>query len=108
MAQITEVLAKLLERTSQGKVSWRPTAAEQTFVAVIGNVSLMIQKNRGSYPVLRIFTRDGREVEELDGETPEGFSSKDQLKELHQKARHIALEADSLIDELLKVLEADA
>ena len=105
MAQMTDVLSKLLERTNQGKVMWKATAKEQTFIAVIGNSSVMISREDGA-PVLKILDRSGRELAELD--SIDARESRENLWALHREARHIALGVDRQLDELLKELEVEA
>ena len=43
MAEIADIITKLLERTNEDKVSWKPTANEDTFVAVVGNISTSVR-----------------------------------------------------------------
>ena len=108
MADITEILDKLLERTTQGKVPWKSTAGEQTFVAVIGNLSVMILRDAGHQPALKILDKSGREIDVLDADRSEGRKWREDLWRLHEEARRVALDIGTQLDELLKELEKDA
>ena len=108
MAEITDILTKLLERTNQDKVRWQPTSDEQTFVAVLGNLSVMVLRDSIGDPVLKILNKAGREIEVLDGGVGSGTEWREDLFELHKKARRAALGVDSQLDELLKELESGA
>lgn len=109
MAEIADVLTKLLERTEEGKVPWKPTADENAFVAVVGSLSLLIsQSSKYSDPVLKILNNEGRAIEELDGSLREGTKWKEQLWSMHQKARRIALNVGFQLDELVEQLDRAA
>lgn len=103
MAEITHIIAKLIERTDQGKVAWKPTAGEQAFVAVIGNTSVGVAKDLLHNPELRVLDRVGREIYALDGRQSEEYRK--DLAQLHEKARRFALGVDRQLDELLAELE---
>jgi len=105
MATIGDVLTKLLERTRQGKVNWRPTASELTFVATLGNTSVVIEGYRGMAPTLKILNKAGREIEFLGGDAPDAKDWRNTLYELYQMARRGALEVGSQLDDLMRELE---
>ncbi|MFQ6026196.1 MAG: hypothetical protein ACE5Q6_01635 [Dehalococcoidia bacterium] len=104
MAEITDVLTKLLERTNEGKVQWKPTSNERTFAAVVGTLSVMILTDQDGL-VLSILDKSGREIERLtnyDFRTPTEVEN--EMIELYKIARHAALNVGSQLDELLKEL----
>lgn len=113
MAEVTDILTKLLERTNQDKVSWQSTVDESTFLAVLGNTSVSIDEEYGDYGqlqyVFKILNQEGREIERLGSNTlnTSGESSHDELSELYIKARRVALGVDGQLDNLLQELEAD-
>ena len=113
MADVTDILTKLLERTNLDKVSWQSTVDDSTFLAVLGNTSVAINEEYGDYGqlqyVLKILNQEGREIERLGSYTSnkDGETSHDELSELYLKARRIALGVDSQLDSLLQELEAD-
>jgi hypothetical protein len=105
MATIDEVLTKLLERTDAGKVNWKPTADEQTFVAALGNASVMIQAFPEA-PKLSILNKAGVEIEALGGNSVTlGGKAWAELADLYVMARRVALGVDSQLDDLMRELE---
>jgi len=108
MATIDEVLTKLLERTDEGKVNWKPSADEHVFVAIVGGATVLIRQDSGWAPILRVYNKANKEIEALDGSERRGQEWLQQLHELFLKARRAALEADSELEELLKTLETGA
>ena len=115
MAEISDILTTLLERTRQDKISWQLTADDYAFLAVFGKTSVMILEEDNEFivisdrrpVVLRILNPEGREIERLSsGTMPGGNPTVTQLRELHSMARHIALGVDSQLDDLLKELQA--
>ena len=110
MAEISDILATLLERTREDKVSWQTTAAESTFLAVLGKASVTIEES--SFPeynvVLRILNHEGRQIESLIIGPTTSPQQDQQLEELYSKARRIALGVDSQLEDLLKELESDS
>ena len=109
MAEIADIISKLLERTNEGKVSWKTSVDEKTFTAVVGSTSTLLSANDdalGNQRVrFRILDKQGREIERYD--TFHQFDAKilHNLTELYVKARRTALGVDSQLDELLKALD---
>ncbi len=114
MAEISDILTKLLERTNQDRISWQTTADDQTFLAVLGNSSVSIDEDYDRYGgivyVLKILNKEGREIERINSNTSSdehGNTWRSELSELYIKARRVALGVDSQLDSLLQELEAD-
>lgn len=107
MAEIVDILDTLIERTRENKVLWKPTSSPQTFVAVIGNSSVMIVMDSG-LATLRINNKAGDPLEVLDARTILGTPHRGPLNDLHRLARRQALEVDVQLDDLLKALENDS
>ena len=109
MAEIADIISKLLERSNEGKVSWKTSVDEKTFTAVVGSTSTLVSARDdalGNQQVqFRILDKQGREIERYDTlhqyDTEIGAS----LRELYTKAKRVALEVDDQLDELLKALE---
>lgn len=106
MAEITDILNMLNERTQQDKVRWRATAAAEAFTAVLGSFSVVIEHDRLNDNVLRVLDKSGNEIDRLDKFNPKGGSWRAELSELYATARRVALGVDSQLDELLKELES--
>ncbi len=123
MAEITDIVSKLLERTEQGKVNWKPGHAadestfypailrlstdERPFFTVIGDNSVLIQL-RDPGVVLRVLDKNGRELERVDSWIETDLILQANLKRLYNKAKNQALGVAGQLDELLKQLEASA
>ena len=110
VADITDKLAKLVERTRQNRVRWKTTADDDAFGAVVGNVSVIIssvQVDQYAYaPMLKIVNKDGIDIEELSGESRvEPFQ--EVMWDLYRMARRVALGVDSQLDELLAELDKE-
>ena len=118
MAEVTDIITKLLERTNENKVSWQTTADEDTFIAVVGDTSTLVSAYEGRLDLMagkqevrfRILNREGREIERYDTSfTILNFERlKDidnSLAQLYAKARRFALGVEDQLDELLKALE---
>jgi hypothetical protein len=108
---MTDILDKLLERTRAARISWKPTADEGTFVALVGELSIVIDMDwRGigpDMPTLRIVNKNGRVVDWINVDTQEGRVHKEDLDHLHLMARRTALGTDHELDQLLAALDAD-
>ncbi|MCH7620406.1 MAG: hypothetical protein IH870_00745 [Chloroflexi bacterium] len=104
MAEVTEILNKLLERTKDNRVVWKSTPAPQTFVAVIGKNSVIIQLDNSDQPIFRVNNKTGETIDSMTRRNYPGIGWQDQLRELHELARRMALEVDNELDELLKAL----
>lgn len=105
MAEITDVLERLIQRTKENQVPWKTTPEPQTFVAVIGNVSVMILRDRVGDTVLRVLDKAGETLETLDSGVSNDEDWLSELLDLHGRARRMALGVGSQLDELLKALE---
>lgn len=105
MAEITDVLLKLKERTNQGKVAWKATSEPQTFVATIGSNSAMVSLDFYANAVLSILNASGDEIEKFDSGVSDDDYWKGEASNLQRAARRIALGVDETLDELLDELE---
>lgn len=109
MAEISEILTTLVDRTNENKVLWQTTTNEDTFVALVGSLSVMINPvatNRGGRGWrLEILNNEGRVIETLNSLTDDGSIWEEELQELYIKARRVALGTDSQLQGLLDELE---
>ena len=109
MAETSDILTRLLERTDEDKVIWQTTVEDNEFLVVLGKLSVTIRQYefQGMQNVLRILNEEGTEIEMLGTSTNEGAPWYAELSDLYRKARRIALGVDSQLEDLLKVLESD-
>ena len=109
MAEIADIITKLLERTNEGKVSWRTSVDEKTFTAVVGSTSTLVSARddalRNQQVQFRILDRQGREIERYDTLHQYEAEIGACLRELYTKAKRVALGVEDQLDELLKALE---
>ena len=107
MAQISEILLKLLERTDQDKVIWKSTVDERAYITVIGENSVIIQEDHRPFGFeMRVLDEQGREIDWLQFE--QAASVQSPLRDLYHKARRLALGVDSQLDKMLQELEVDS
>lgn len=109
MAEITDILTKLLERTIQDKVNWKSAFDERAYITVIGENSVVIQQDdRPNGIEMRILDRQGREIERIQfGGAPSALVQT-QLSDLFYKARNLALGVGIQLDKMLQELEVDS
>lgn len=109
MADVNEVIDKLLERTNQNKIGWKATVTENTFIAVIGNLGVSIWLPRpasvDAIVQFRVLDKTGQVVQELNADPIGNGATYYKLREIHQKAGRTALTDESRLDELLAELE---
>ena len=107
MAELSEILAKLLQRTNDNKIDWQPTATKNNFKAVFGGLSVTIDLDVDGDPFLRILNKSGIEIERLICLNT-GSHWKSDMNELYRKAKRLAAGVDRQLDELLRELEKGA
>lgn len=112
MAEIADIVTRLLQRTNQQNISWQPTVSEDVFLATIGDSSSVTvngyKTGRGQEEVrFRILDERGRKLEEYDTYDMDDEFVRLKLIDIYEGARRFALQIDSHLDELLKDLEND-
>ena len=111
MAEMSQVLTKLAERTSQNRVLWREGEVSDTFSAVLGKMSLQLmgpRKGADGIILLRIQgRREGRREETIGSAIydPEEPNVNSELVSILEEARRIASD-DPRLDEVLEALDA--
>lgn len=107
MVDAKDVIEKLIERTDQNRVHWQSTVTPNTFVAVVGNLSLHISHPRAanSRVRLRILDQLSQPIDEFGASTYGDPSINHALEELHRKAKRVALGNDNHLEELMRELE---
>jgi hypothetical protein len=107
MADMNQVLAKLVERTAEKRVSWRRASEPGMLRAPIGDSIVYITvSNAGQTQVIALSVMDSR------GETigsvvhfPDSPNTNQELLSLYEDAKRIAAD-DPRLDELLEALDA--
>lgn len=105
MAQMADLIARLAERTTEGRIPWKATADESTFAATFGDMSLLISERQmvshGSTAYkLSVLDEKGYEIESaLYIPGIEGQNS--QLEEIYLSAKRQALGIEERLQDLM-------
>ena len=112
--QIDILVEKLLALTQEGKVDWRDTADEDTFLAAFPKYVVTVRKSEDSFDSygsksedsfdIRVADESGRTLEEATG----GLNPRlrQNLRLLHEMARRRALHVDEALSDLLSSLSS--
>ena len=115
MVEMGDVVEKLLERTTEGQVPWKPTADESTFAASFGSMSLLISTHerqavlgkRTEYKLSvsgeSVLDEKGYEIESAVY-TAEFSSGILPLSDVYRLAKRQALKIDERLQELVTLL----
>ena len=107
--EMLEVVNKLVERTQQVRVPWKTAASRTSFLAVFGNLSVLISGHTTGMRneiKLSVLDENGDEIERAESG---GFSSDHQsvqLELLYQLAKRRVLGTDQRLEELMTRLDA--
>ena len=113
MVEMKDVVAKLANLTQQGRVPWRATVDETTFVATFGNLSVLISSkpsppgaDMSSY---RLSVLDEKGVE-IDFSTARYGPSATNVRlptlvPLYANAKRTALGVDQRLEELMNAMD---
>ena len=98
MVEMSDIVSKLVERTEQDMVPWKPTADDATFAASFGGLSVLLSKE-GAFVKLSVLDEKGTEIDYTSIQSYE-------IRELHSLARRKALGTDKRLAELMDALNA--
>ena len=106
--EMHEVISKLVERTHQGRIPWKKTVGKTSFVAVFGNMSVLISsRTTGIRNQIRLSVLDER-GDEIEDAKFDGYSEDRQsvqLQELYRLAKHKAMGPDPRLEELVQAID---
>mgnify|MGYP001379099044 CR=1 FL=1 len=108
MADVIEALQRIFRATKNGEIEWTTSSVDDTFIAVVGNVSITIEGKDGSNNeyVFRILSTQGQEIgsaeitEESDVETIDEV-----IQALHQRAKDWALGTARTLDKRIQDID---
>ena len=114
MADMTDILTKLIEKSRDGKIAWRETSSKEKFLAMLGETGVSINSDTTIRVYeLQIIDKHGRVIESMfadydsSGLLPASERKvANNLGELHGIAKRSALDIDSTLDELASRLDA--
>ncbi len=108
MTKILEIIDKLQELSMQGRIAWKPTVNDETFMAALENTSVVMR--RTELPDMRL-TYSLSILNELGLEVVKHYSHESEpaegeaLKSIYETARHSAVNAqlDNVLVELSRL-----
>ena len=113
MADMMEIASKLTQRTSERRITWKPTADPSSFVAVVGKLNVIVwseQVSRWDPPKARLDVLDGKGTRiasvKHDSYGP-GAEQHPEIVALYEAAKSVALNVDEQLKELLYTLDSD-
>lgn len=112
MDKMTGILTKLIEKSRDGKITWRATGVRQKFLTMLGGTGVSIGFNSATNMYeLQVLDNRGRLIESISARYGLllSISEKEKqasMKDLHELARRSALNIDSTLDELESHLDA--
>jgi hypothetical protein len=105
MIEVGQILAGLVQRTTEGKLKWSRAVENGRFVTSVDAISIMIQEIQTGGPYrLDILDESGEVVESLSYQDT-SREEDEQLARLFVLARRSALNTDSTLEKLAKALE---
>ena len=104
MAGMTDVIDKLTERTTEGRVPWKTAFGESSFSARLGNLLVLIAARGDNSIKLSVSNEKGTEVDSVESPNLNPQVSA-RLNYLYNSARRTALDTDHTLEELLELLD---
>ena len=107
MVDLGLILEKLVERTTEGRLNWRPSVADGRFVTSVDAISLVIAGIPGERSAFQLDIHDpesGQIIESL-GHAETTAEQDGALRRLYVLARRSALDTESTLQKLAKALE---
>lgn len=110
MAEMNDIVVKLLQGTQQNRVPWKTSASEHTFIAAFGNLSVLISSESiGILTTAKLSVLDevGNEIDHAEHSIAgRGEVNKDeQLWVLYQAAKRCAMGTDRKLEELMSRID---
>ncbi len=123
MSQLDNILDGLIQQTTEGKLAWTPTVADDRYVTSIDTISVVISQLGGGARLgimsgryqLEILNDQGFTVEVLQTSDGFGVNQDDkyatdkqagQMSRLYALARRSALNAEATLEKLARALES--
>ena len=103
MADLNQILERLVQRTEEGKLTWSPTVADDQFRSTVENVRITIRTSDAGHR-LEILDEYGQRIDFLDYSSTTAEQDA-QLARLFDMARRSALRYDETLEKLAKALE---
>ena len=103
MIDLDHILDGLIQRTTEGKLTWSSSVRDNQFITSVDAISIVIRSMRDLHQ-LEILDEDGTSIETLgySGLTPQ---QKTKMVQLFVLARRSGLKIDLTLEKLAKALE---
>lgn len=114
MAEYTNIIKSLIERTRDGKISWKPAAGKTFIAALEGEFTFEIESSEdNAFYSFSMSDREGYKIVDLVAEEPdylspdrrEGDQYYDILKALYQLARWVGLGVEKKLSKAQALLD---
>ena len=110
MVEMNDVVAKLAQRTSQGRVPWKTASGESSFSAKMGDLLVLISSSSAGTIKLSVNDDKGTEIDSIIhlAGFREAFSLESEdhgLPDLFASAKRIALGTDQKLSDLMDLLD---
>ncbi len=96
MRKIEEILERLHQLSSEGKIAWAPTADPRKFSAVLGNSSAVVSKDASNCR-FKLLNSSGDDIDSLSSRQFDHLI----IEQLWDLARRRALNIDAELDNVL-------
>ena len=106
MIGLDQILTRVVERTTEGKLKWSRTVENDRFVTSVDTISIVIVEDRYGRTTYRldILDESGETVDSLGWQVTTSEQERE-LARLYAMARRSALDVDSTLEKLAKALE---
>ena len=104
MIELGQILAGLIQRTTEGKLKWTRTVQNERFVSSVDAISIVVVAVAHPKYRLEILNESGETVESLEYQNTSEAEDR-QLSRLYALARRSALNTDETLEKLAKALE---
>ena len=105
MTELGQILERLVQRTTEGKLKWSRSVETDRFVASVDAISIVIAETRSLNYRLDILDESGQTVESLDYRDTTREQN-EQLARLYVLARRSALNTEATLQKLANALNA--
>jgi hypothetical protein len=99
---LTELADSILQRTRDGKLSWAELS-QTSYVATIGEDSIIIERRTPSLYTLRFVNKQGTEIDKIMPDRPSEENK--MLEEIYSLARRQALRVDQTLLNIKQMLD---
>ena len=109
MVAMSDVIIKLAESTTQGRVPWKTSVGETQFSARFGQLLVLISSRSSGHVKLAVFNEKGTEIASAEHDEVAGMHTLEMLNpvliNLFRSAKRTALGTDQALTELIELID---